>query len=742
MEDAPQTSLGKALPIVFNKVNPGLSTPIDRYPQVIPTRISADGAETAKYALATHMYRVTEAKIQPNYYVKKAWAEDGDIWASISFTRAAPNYTTPLVGSTYSLNTYAGKLYKIPQITSTNEETGFVVTGVEFMAKGNGSSGRTSGTYLTAFLYLVDKVTYNIVQELGRGTVALANYDTLNNGGGNFSVNISFDKPAVIELTADRAYDFYIGWAASNVGLTGELSLHKYNTAVSTLYKAPSGTDDQWRRLLPDESIVAHRLRIVTATSNKHESLELPYVYFTKDGFTYSSLTLSQPTPDTGQLNPALDSLEIVALVEGFCKYTYDGGTTAGTSSAFTATADPEWTSYVTGRLITITPRVNNASSATLNVSGLGAVAIKSGGVAIGANALVAGTAYTLSYSGTSFDLVTDGARIYDPPTILKIFSYAWDGEQWEDVGAVDTTSLQVTHYDPLFSSGVANYRARYLGGIIENKSSYSQVISEVARGSASKIGVSNDGKLYVNPWGVTAPTSYVIPQADIIPLSWENRTDDSIINRTQITFERYYATNVSQEGAKEGYKYSIDFSNDTYLPVQQITEQSRSLFGARNIVDNTFNVFGFSDTNPVVGLPGYLTGGSTVSQPSSGGVVIYSVDFLADYYISRFALPFVYCSFVVPYHRYKDIKMFDVISFHHSEFPAFYGTDPAARPGVVDDGTDVTPVANANYGEELVRAQSYRGLVEAVSYVMAMEHAPAIRLTVQVLLNTEYDPT
>ena len=53
-----------------------------------------------------------------------------------------------------------------------------------------------------------------------------------------------------------------------------------------------------------------------------------------------------------------------------------------------------------------------------------------------------------------------------------------------------------------------------------------------------------------------------------------------------------------------------------------------------------------------------------------------------------------------------------------------------------------MTTVPNANYGEELVRAQSYRGLVEAVSYVMAMEHAPAIRLTVQVLLNTEYDPT
>lgn len=650
MESAPQASLGKALPIVFNKVNSGLSSPIDRYPQVLPTRISADGAETAKYALTTQMYEVTEAKIQPNYYAKKAWADGSNIWASISFTRSAPDYRTPTVGTYYSLNTYAGKAHRLPEITATNEETGFVVTGIELYAKGQGVPARTSGASLSASLLLVDKVTYNVVQELGKGTVLLANYDALNNAGGDFSINVSFDRPAVIELTSAREYDFYLAWNATNVGVTNELVLHKHNTTVPTMIKANSGTEDAWK-IATSEQITAHKLRIVTATSLVHEDI------YAKDGLTYSSLTLSQPTPDSGQANCDLDSLEIVGLVEGFCAH-------------------------------------------------------------------------------------SSGTRIYDPPTILKLLSYEWDGEQWNDVDAVDTTTLQSTHYDELFSSSSSNYRARYLSGIIEDKSTYNQVVSEVARGSASKVGVFSDGKLFIHPWGISTPITYTIPQADIIPLSWENRTDDSIVNRSQITFERYYATNISQEGAKEGYKYSIDFSSDEYLAVQQITEQSRSLFGARNIVENTFKVFGFSDTNPTVGLPGYLTGGSTASQPTSGGVVIYSVDFLADYYISRFALPFVYCSFVVPYHRYKDIKMFDVISFHHSEFPAFYGTDPEARPGVVDDGTNVTTVPNANYGEELVRAQTYRGLVEAVSYVMAMEHAPAIRLTVQVLLNTEYDPT
>ena len=650
MESSPQASLGKALPIVFNKVNSGLSSPIDRYPQVLPTRISADGAETAKYALTTQMYQVTKARIQPNYYAKKSWEDGSNIWASISFTRAAPDYTSPIVGSYYSLNTYAGKAHRLPQITATNEETGFVVTGVELKAKGQGVPARTSGASLSASLLQVDRVTYNVVQKLAEGTVLLANYDALNNAGSDFSVNISFDRPAVIELTSARSYDFYLAWNATNVGVTNELVLHKHNTTVPTMLKANSGTEDAWK-ITTSEQITAHKLRIVTATSTAHENT------YTKDGFTYSSMTLSQPTPDSGQANCDLDSLEVVGLVEGFCNY-------------------------------------------------------------------------------------SDNSRIYDPPTILKLFSYEWDGEQWEDVSAVDTTSLQTSHYTPLFTSSSNNYRARYLSGIIEGKSTYSQVATEISRATASKVGVFSNGKLFIHPWGVSTPPTYVIPQADIIPLSWESRTDDSIVNRSQITFQRYYATNISQDEAKEGYKYSIDFSSDAYLPVQQITEQSRSLFGARNIVENTFNVFGFSDTNPVVGLPGYLTGGSTASQPSAGGVVIYSVDFLADYYISRFALPFVYCSFVVPYHRYKDIKMFDVISFHHSEFPAYYGTDPSARPGVVNDGSVVAAVPNANYGEELVRAQSYRGLVEAVSYVMAMEHAPAIRLTVQVLLNTEYDPT
>ena len=397
-----------ALPICF-------PVTIDRYPQVLPTRISADGAENPKYALTTQMYQVTKAKIQPNYYAKKAWENGSSIWASISFTRAAPNYTTPLVGTYYSLNTYAGKAYKLPEITATNEESGFVVTGVELKAKGQGVAARVSTAYLTAFVLLVDRITYNVVQELGRGTVSLANYDSLNNAGGDFSINISFDKHFVIELTSARTYDFYIGFSAAGVS-ANELVLHKYNSTVATLYKSNQTNEDAWR-ILASEQIIAHKLRIVTATSSEHENT------YTKDGYTYSCVSLSQPTPDSGQVNCDLDSLEVVGLIEGFCRYAFSGGTTSGTSSAYTASISPAWTSYISGRTVQITPHVTNAANATLSVNGLGPIAINYNGSAVTAGQMASAVAINLIYDGSVFNIDTDNLRIYDPPTILADIS-------------------------------------------------------------------------------------------------------------------------------------------------------------------------------------------------------------------------------------------------------------------------------------------------------------------------------
>lgn len=656
MENAPDSSLGIALPIVLSKVHHNQALPLTSYPQVVPTRISTDGAETAKYALCTLMYQKTKARVMTNYYVKKPWETDANVWTSISFTRQADSYLSPPVpAAVVSLNQYAALAAKIPEHAAGSNASGFITTGVTFLARGAGSAGRVSNAYLSAFILRVNRNTYSVVDEVARGKAALATYDSQNNlgTGHTFSVTVSFNSPAVVELMADRSNDFYIGYEVTNYSAGADMNFYVHPTSTPTIAKVQGATEsNDWKIILPTPStIVCHQLDVVTATANVHEST------YSKDGFTYASLTLSQPAPDVGQTNPPLDSLGLVALVEGFNDYT-----------------------------------TNN--------------------------------------------------RIRDAYNALHYFSLEWNGEAWVDVNAVDISTLYSSHYLPLLSDNATNtQRSRYITGIFDTKVTYSQVITEIARGSAAKIGIFSSKKLFIYPWGITADPAFNIPQADIIPLSWEMREPSTVMNRISIAFDKIYAIEESMDSG-DGYAYAIDFSSPDYLPVQQITEESRALYGVQNIVENKFSVFGYSDYYAGVGVPGYLTGGPSNSQPVVGGTVVFSVDFLAEYYMTRFALPAVYCSFVIPWHRYNSIKMFDVVTFAHSEFPAFYGTDPSARPGVVISGSNTTPVPNAGYGQELTRAQTYRGLVEGISYVMAMEHAPAIRLTVLVLLNREFDPT
>ncbi len=139
MENAPDSSLGLALPIVLNKIHHNDVLPLTSYPQVIPTRISTDGAETAKYALCTLMYHATKARVKTNYYVKKPWETDADMWTDISFTRDVDSYLST-TGTPRALNTYLAEAYRIPEHAAGSNATGFIVQGVTFSAVGGSLS--------------------------------------------------------------------------------------------------------------------------------------------------------------------------------------------------------------------------------------------------------------------------------------------------------------------------------------------------------------------------------------------------------------------------------------------------------------------------------------------------------------------------------------------------------------------------------------------------------------------------
>lgn len=665
MEGAPDSSIGKALPIVLCKRDV-YDFNYYSYPQVVPVRITPDGQSLATYAVCTVMYRHTRASfnIDNVIYVKKSWEDQQDMWTSVGLDDEADDYLLAAVDPIsfeylqYGLATYPAIAHKIPDHQVFNENyKALIVTGVTLLCIPNGNVSRVSSGRLEVSILRVRKNTNSVVGVMTKGQIILANYDQLNNGAIEFEVNVSFDQAIVIDPGDNDSYDFYLSYEYSNnQSQIDDFGIAKFTEVLSgtppPTYKwlfrdtgNGAASNTAWRTPPAlDSYLPAFKLRIATGTFNEHVES------YTKDGLTYASLALTQALPDSGQVNPAMDTIEIIVPVEGL--YTYTA---------------PNFVS--------------------------------------------------------------------EPQEVLKTLSYKWNGEEWVDDNAVNVLLLEDSHYLPLFGAG-ESHRSRLVSGAIEQRVTYQELITELARGTACRIGVLTSGQIYIYPWGIYSEAKYRIAQEDIIPLSWEARNDGTIVNRVSITCDKVYTITDNQR-EEDGYALSIDYGLASYLPVEQRTVQSTNLYGVRSLVDNKFSIFGFNNQGSLgeigrYGIPGYLTGVSSS----------WSVDFLADYYLSRFALPMTYCSFVVPYHRYKSIKMFDVIEFSHPSFPAFYGTSPEARPGVVDDGTVVTTVPDANNGEEFVRAKTYRGLVEAVSYVLAMEHAPAIRLTVQVILNRQFDPT
>jgi hypothetical protein len=86
-------------------------------------------------------------------------------------------------------------------------------------------------------------------------------------------------------------------------------------------------------------------------------------------------------------------------------------GTATGTADALVLTPTVAWTAYSVGNRIRFTAASNNTSAATVDVSGVGATAIRKGDgtLALEAIDLIAGNEYEFYYDGTVFRLVPFG---------------------------------------------------------------------------------------------------------------------------------------------------------------------------------------------------------------------------------------------------------------------------------------------------------------------------------------------
>jgi hypothetical protein len=245
------------------------------------------------------------------------------------------------------------------------------------------------------------------------------------------------------------------------------------------------------------------------------------------------------------------------------------------------------------------------------------------------------------------------------------------------------------------------------------------------------------NGKSFMYPFGMTEAVAADIPPADVIStLSWLQGDISTVINKALIKTRRSYLSAPRFFDGQDvtGYEFVTDYSAANEPKVAEMTAKSRALYGDKELGNTEYIVWPF----PGGGVGAYLC---TPTDPSGdnlgkGGSII------AEYYLARFGSPLVQCAFVVPYSRYRSLRLFNVITFTSPNFPCFYGSEPDARDGVVDNGSTVTTLPVADFGYETVRAQTYRGLIIGIANIGAMEHSPAIKLEVLVLLNAPFDPT
>ena len=102
-------------------------------------------------------------------------------------------------------------------------------------------------------------------------------------------------------------------------------------------------------------------------------------------------------------------------LTTHIADYTRNPGyvATGGNSTTYTCTLDPAITDYATGQQFIVVPHATNGASATLNLNGKGAKALKDTlGNACVAGTLLANQPYLFIYTGTSFFLASGGSGV------------------------------------------------------------------------------------------------------------------------------------------------------------------------------------------------------------------------------------------------------------------------------------------------------------------------------------------
>lgn len=256
----------------------------------------------------------------------------------------------------------------------------------------------------------------------------------------------------------------------------------------------------------------------------------------------------------------------------------------------------------------------------------------------------------------------------------------------------------------------------RKLKGKTAGQVKLSQFLEQICRDSASRITMhpSTSTPLGYWAWGATADVSDYLGPDEFEFLEHEVAGTETIVNSLEIFYDERLTSldYVTGSALGEFKNYAGRFSStDTtaagYAEANAVSSVSSSIYGAMTIETRARQWIGDSTSAQNVGIS----------------------------ILRRYAVPSHFIDIEVPYLRFKDRKMLDVVHITSPELPAFFGTTPkASKPVYATTGAEV----DISTGLNLMRASGVRAQVEGLTTIFDSENTPRIRATLRLLNNTK----
>jgi hypothetical protein len=299
---APIQAYGQALPVVFGTAR-----------QVKPTLISAATATAPEYAYATTLGNSSSGYINggvTSYYVKDYDGVYRQLTSTVVSTERNGLGNTVTGGPQLVGTTTREYAWRTGFASASTDN--YLATAMRFKLYGNNSAGTVSGK-ITFRVYADDGYGHPKTQALATAYINKNDYSAAFQANAAFDVTASFDKPF---LFSDSTY-YYLSIACTNESVPSLTKCELGGSGYNWHYRdsaASSAFGNEWLydSTLTDAPSFCFYGCLFTDTADPASGL-----VSTQTGLGYSYFTVTQKTAGTGQTNPDITNLDLVASISG-----------------------------------------------------------------------------------------------------------------------------------------------------------------------------------------------------------------------------------------------------------------------------------------------------------------------------------------------------------------------------------------------------------------------------------------